>query len=41
MRKVLVLLVAGAMLSGAAAYVAAARTVPEILEVVPETTAPR
>lgn len=31
MRKVLVLLVAGAMLSGAAAYVAAARTLPETL----------
>lgn len=29
MKKVLALLIAGAMLSGVAAYVAAARTVPE------------
>ena len=29
MKKVLMLLVAGAMLSGVAAYVAAARTVPD------------
>ncbi len=29
MKKVLVMLVAGAMLSGVAAYVAAARSVPE------------
>lgn len=29
MKKVLMLLVAGAMLSGVAAYVASARTVPE------------
>lgn len=32
MKKVLVMLVAGAMLSGVAAYVAAARAVPERTE---------